>query len=88
VQPGDPRPAITRAAITDRRSLIDDLLAAFVDDPVLCWVFPDPSARQRYGRHFFAMQDPDWVPLLDEDTVVLLSGVVELAFGTALVSTW
>jgi uncharacterized membrane protein len=28
------------------------------------------------------------VPLLDKDTVVLLSGVVELAFGTALVSTW
>jgi ribosomal protein S18 acetylase RimI-like enzyme len=55
VQPGDPRPAITRAATADRRSLVDDLLAAFADDPVLCWVFPDPSARRRYGRHFFAM---------------------------------
>jgi uncharacterized membrane protein len=40
------------------------------------------------AREEFQAQVPDWVPLLDKDTVVLLSGVVELAFGTALVSTW
>jgi uncharacterized membrane protein len=41
-----------------------------------------------FARQEFQAQVPDWVPLLDKDTVVLLSGVVELAFGTALVSTW
>jgi uncharacterized membrane protein len=40
-----------------------------------------------FARQEFQAQVPDWVPL-DKDTVVLLSGVVELAFGTALVSTW
>lgn len=41
-----------------------------------------------FAREEFQAQVPDWVPLLDKDTVVLLSGVVELAFGTALVSSW
>jgi uncharacterized membrane protein len=41
-----------------------------------------------FAREEFQAQVPDWVPMLDKDTVVLLSGVVELAFGTALVSTW
>ena len=41
-----------------------------------------------FAREEFQAQVPDWVPLLDKDTVVLLSGVVELAFGAALVSTW
>lgn len=38
-------------------------------------------------REEFQAQVPDWVPL-DPDAVVILSGVVELALGTALVSTW
>ena len=38
-------------------------------------------------REEFQAQVPDWVPL-DKDTTVLLSGVVELVFGTALASTW
>jgi uncharacterized membrane protein len=41
-----------------------------------------------FARKEFQAQVPDWVPLLDKDTVVLLSGVVEMAFGTALVSAW
>jgi uncharacterized membrane protein len=41
-----------------------------------------------FARQEFQAQVPDWVPQLDKDTVVLLSGVVELAFATALLSTW
>lgn len=38
-------------------------------------------------REEFQAQVPDWVPM-DADAVVVLSGVVELALGAALVSTW
>ena len=40
----------------DRATVVADLLAAFMDDPVLGWVFPDRRRRHRYGGHFFAMQ--------------------------------
>lgn len=30
-----------------------DLHAAFTDDPVQTWVFPDPVKRQRYGAAYF-----------------------------------
>lgn len=46
------------------------------------------AGHMTFAREEFQAQVPDWVPLLDKDTVVLLSGVVELAFGAALVSTW
>ncbi len=46
------------------------------------------TGHMTFAREEFQAQVPDYVPLLDKDTVVLLSGVVELAFGTALVSTW
>ena len=46
------------------------------------------TGHMTFAREEFQAQVPDWVPLLDKDTVVLLSGVVELAFGTALLSTW
>ena len=46
------------------------------------------AGHMTFAREEFQAQVPDWVPLLDKDAVVLLSGVVELAFGTALVSTW
>lgn len=40
-----------------------------------------------FARDEFRAQVPPWVPL-DEDTVVLASGVVELAFAAALLVTW
>jgi uncharacterized membrane protein len=46
------------------------------------------TGHMTFAREEFQAQVPDWVPLLDKETVVLLSGFVELAFGTLLVSTW
>jgi ribosomal protein S18 acetylase RimI-like enzyme len=43
------------ATAADHRVVVDDLLEAFMDDPVLCWVFPDSDRRRRYGRHFFEL---------------------------------
>lgn len=40
-----------------------------------------------FARQEFQAQVPNWVPL-DKDTTVLLSGVVELSFATALLTTW
>jgi uncharacterized membrane protein len=37
-----------------------------------------------FVRHDFQAQVPDWVPL-DKDSVVLLSGVVEIGLGLALI---
>ncbi|MFI5952573.1 hypothetical protein [Cryptosporangium sp. NPDC051539] len=39
------------------------------------------------AREEFRAQVPDWFPA-DPDTVVLASGIVELALGTALLTTW
>ncbi|MFN8017782.1 MAG: hypothetical protein U0P45_06635 [Acidimicrobiales bacterium] len=38
-----------------------------------------------WSRHTFVAQVPDWVPL-SKDLVVVLSGIVELALGGALVA--
>jgi uncharacterized membrane protein len=38
-------------------------------------------------REEFQAQVPDWIPV-DPDTVVLGSGLVELALGAALLATW
>ncbi|MEU4240100.1 hypothetical protein [Actinoplanes sp. NPDC026619] len=38
-------------------------------------------------REEFQAQVPSWFPV-DPDTVVLVSGVVELALGSALLATW
>lgn len=40
-----------------------------------------------FARREFRAQVPPWVPL-EVDTVVLLSGVVELALGVALLAAW
>ena len=40
-----------------------------------------------FARREFRAQVPPWVPL-DVDTVVLLSGVIELVLGLALLVTW
>jgi uncharacterized membrane protein len=42
------------------------------------------SSHLTWARDDFQAQVPDWVPL-DKDLVVLLSGVVELIFGAALI---
>lgn len=54
-------PAIVAASAEDRHRVVADLHAAFMDDPVLCWAFPD-ERRRRYGRHFFAMHARRLVP--------------------------
>jgi ribosomal protein S18 acetylase RimI-like enzyme len=36
-----------------RRRIVADLHAAFAEDPVLCWVFPDPVRRRRWGSAYF-----------------------------------
>lgn len=41
-------------------------------------------AHLSFGRKDFQAQVPDWVPL-NKDLVVILSGIVELAFGAALI---
>ena len=41
-------------------------------------------AHMTFERVSFKAQVPDWVPM-DKDTVVILSGVVELALGLAVV---
>lgn len=40
-----------------------------------------------FARDDFQAQVPPWVPV-DTDVVVLVSGVVEIAFGGALLATW
>ena len=42
------------------------------------------TSHLTFAREPFKAHDPPWVPL-DPDTVVLQSGVVEIALGTALV---
>ncbi|HVD39966.1 MAG TPA: GNAT family N-acetyltransferase [Solirubrobacterales bacterium] len=55
-------PAIVTAGAADLRRTVDDLHAAFMDDPVLSWAFPDEGKRRRYGRHFFEMHARRLVP--------------------------
>lgn len=53
---------VTAARPGDVPHLVADLHAAFMDDPVLGWAFPDEERRRRYGRHFFAMHARRLVP--------------------------
>jgi ribosomal protein S18 acetylase RimI-like enzyme len=55
-------PAIVAAGAEDHHHVVADLHAAFMDDPVLCWAFPDERRRRRYGRHFFEMHARRLVP--------------------------
>jgi GNAT superfamily N-acetyltransferase len=50
------RSAIVAASAADQRQVVADLHAAFMDDPVLGWAFPDEGRRRRFGVHFFEMQ--------------------------------
>lgn len=43
-------------------------------------------AHLTVSRETFAAQVPDWVPWLSKDLVIVLSGLVELALGAALVA--
>lgn len=54
--------AIVAATAADHRRVVADLQEAFIDDPVLCWAFPDERRRRRYGRHFFEMQARRLIP--------------------------
>ena len=55
-------PTIVPAGAADLRRTVDDLHAAFMDDPVLNWAFPEGEKRRRYGRHFFEMHARRLVP--------------------------
>ncbi len=54
--------AVTAASAPDLPRVVADLHAAFMQDPVLCWTFPDEAKRRRYGRHYFEMQARRLVP--------------------------
>ena len=49
-------PTVTAARPEHAPRLVADLHAAFMDDPVLSWVFPDEAKRRRYGHRYFEMQ--------------------------------
>jgi GNAT superfamily N-acetyltransferase len=55
-------PTIVAARAADHQRVVADLHAAFMDDPVLCWAFPEERKRRRYGRHFFEMHARRLVP--------------------------
>ena len=54
--------AVTAATASEVGQVVTDLHAAFMDDPVLRWAFPDEARRRRYGRHYFEMQARRLVP--------------------------
>jgi len=54
--------AVSAATESEVGRVVTDLHAAFMDDPVLCWTFPDEGKRRRYGRHYFEMQARRLVP--------------------------
>lgn len=53
---------VTAASATDLERVVADLHAAFMEDPVLVWAFPDEAKRRRYGKHYFAMHARRLVP--------------------------
>lgn len=61
------RTAVRRAAAADRDAVSSALAAAFHDDPVFSWIFPDPARRGPLTRSFFdltvdalARHDDSW----------------------------
>jgi hypothetical protein len=54
--------AVSAAGPGDLSQVVEDLHAAFMEDPVLCWVFPDEAKRRHYGHRYFEMQARRLVP--------------------------
>lgn len=54
--------AVSAAGPRDVSQVVEDLHAAFMEDPVLSWVFPDEGKRRRYGHRFFEMQARRLIP--------------------------
>jgi GNAT superfamily N-acetyltransferase len=54
--------AVSAAGPGDVSQVVEDLHAAFMEDPVLGWVFPDDGKRRRYGHRYFEMQARRLVP--------------------------
>ncbi|MFI1395062.1 GNAT family N-acetyltransferase [Streptomyces sp. NPDC020681] len=46
---------IRRATSDDREAVVQLVSAAFEDDPVSCWVFPDPAERSRVHAPFLGV---------------------------------
>ncbi|HET9197117.1 MAG TPA: GNAT family N-acetyltransferase [Solirubrobacterales bacterium] len=55
-------PSVTAARPEDVPRVVADLHAAFMDDPVVRWVFPSEAKRRRYGHRYFEMQARRLVP--------------------------
>lgn len=51
---GTPYARVRRADDADRQSVLDVLTEAFMDDPVVRWLFPTPCERGRLQSHFYA----------------------------------
>jgi GNAT superfamily N-acetyltransferase len=51
------------ASERDSAAIVSDLHAAFMEDPVVCWAFPDRARRRRHGKHFFAMHARRSIPM-------------------------
>ncbi|WP_433263442.1 GNAT family N-acetyltransferase [Actinosynnema sp. CS-041913] len=48
-----PYASVRPAADADYRAVVDVLTEAFMDDPVVCWLFPDTGERGRLQPHFY-----------------------------------
>lgn len=48
--------SVRNAVATDVPALVETLARAFDDDPVSCYIFPDPERRPRGLRRFFRLQ--------------------------------
>jgi GNAT superfamily N-acetyltransferase len=48
-----PYASVRRVADADRRTVVDVLVEAFMADPVVCWLFPDPGERARLQARFY-----------------------------------
>lgn len=44
---------VRQADDADRQAVLDILTEAFMDDPLVCWIFPEASERGRLQSHFY-----------------------------------
>lgn len=69
--PGE-APDVATATRWQMASVVDTLSAAFVDDPFLCWVFPDPARRADQVRALWERtisRRPGWSRVWQADDV-------------------
>ncbi|MFV2017128.1 GNAT family N-acetyltransferase [Micromonospora sp. LOL_023] len=71
-------PQVTAATAADRTRVVDSLVAAFIDDPVLRHLFPDHASYPTYAGAFFGLLFDRRVP----------HGTVWTIGGGAAVAMW